>query len=585
MAIFKIIVFIFFSIFLTPCIAQSYDSVFINCPNRFITNYSFPIEIEFYNKGELVHIDKEIFLSYSEFESKLVKIKHGKGSTKIKLNLDEDAIISVNGSDFSKIILKDIQENIELSGNFNEDLVLEENKNYYISSDLIIAEGNELIIKPGVIVFIKKNANIVVNGKILCEGTISNPIVFTCAEHNNFWGGIIINNCVDTSFIKHSFFINGGGNNEHVFGHSDSQALVFVKNSNIDLSFCYFMDNIGKALGSSNSILTIKNCFISRCDTGAEFITSKVEADSCYIMFIPDEDGIVDDDDNDGWYFNATHSSGEESFIKNIYIFNTEDDGIDQNGAKLRVENCWIENCCHEGIACSNKNYVNIYNSVFKNCKQGVENGYGKANVSVDHCLFLNNEVGARFGDEYNILSEGKFNITNSVFYNNNVNILIYDPQLDDSSANSLFVYYSLTNTVAYDNKNNCIAGIPIFNSDYTLAASSPGYLAGNDQLSMGLVYSITEIQSVYSKENLCFYPNPAYDYINILIKDTVFNQYEVSIFSISGQKLRTWKFENFSNENYININISDIKSGVYLICLSSIETNIYAKLIINNDK
>ncbi|MCK9255506.1 MAG: right-handed parallel beta-helix repeat-containing protein, partial [Bacteroidales bacterium] len=477
--------------------AQQYDSVFINCPNTYDLYKNFPVEIELYKNGKLSYIDTEIDLNYADGEINTIKVRKGKGSTQININEDQNSTISIKGSTFSKTLYCNQSAIIELYDSLQNNLILEENKSYYISSDLIVPSSYKLTIGAGSRISIKENVNIIVDGIIQSDGGLNNPIIFDCNSPNKFWGGIIIKNDIDTSIFRHTFIINGGNDSQFSFGHSNSQPILFAENSNLILDRCYFMDNIGKAIGSLKSNLLIKNCFISRCDTGGEFLTSKVEADSCHIMFIPDEDGILEDDDNDGWYFNDVHPSGVESFVKNTYIISTEDDGIDQNKAKLRVENCWMEDCEHEGIACSNNNYVKINNCVFMNCGQGVENGYGKASVEVDHCLFLNNKVGVRFGDEYDILSEGKMYVTNSVFFNNDDNILNFDPQIGGPIDNSLFVSYSLTNTIDYDNINNCISGIPLFNSDYILVASSPGYLAGNDGYSMGLINSITTIPQI----------------------------------------------------------------------------------------
>ena len=113
--------------------AQQYDSVFINCPNTYDLYKNFPVEIELYKNGKLSYIDTEIDLNYADGEINTIKVRKGKGSTQININEDQNSTISIKGSTFSKTLYCNQSAIIELYDSLQNNLILEENKSYYIS--------------------------------------------------------------------------------------------------------------------------------------------------------------------------------------------------------------------------------------------------------------------------------------------------------------------------------------------------------------------------------------------------------------------------------------------------------------------
>jgi hypothetical protein len=89
--------------------------------------------------------------------------------------------------------------NLELGGTLNEDLTLETDTEYNLTSALIIPDGITLTVNPGVIVSATSGADVYVavlqGGKIMAEGTSSKPIVFTSGASTpnaGDWGGLIL---------------------------------------------------------------------------------------------------------------------------------------------------------------------------------------------------------------------------------------------------------------------------------------------------------------------------------------------------------------------------------------------------------
>ncbi len=87
----------------------------------------------------------------------------------------------------------------EIGGTLAEDLILETGTEYNLTSALIVSEGITLTINPGAVIKATTGADVYVaimqGGKIMAEGTSSNPIVFTsnsATPNPGDWGGLIV---------------------------------------------------------------------------------------------------------------------------------------------------------------------------------------------------------------------------------------------------------------------------------------------------------------------------------------------------------------------------------------------------------
>jgi hypothetical protein len=87
----------------------------------------------------------------------------------------------------------------EIGGTLSEDLILETGTEYNLTSALIVPDGFTLTINPGAVIKATTGADVYVaimqGGKIMAEGTSSNPIVFTsnsATPNPGDWGGLIV---------------------------------------------------------------------------------------------------------------------------------------------------------------------------------------------------------------------------------------------------------------------------------------------------------------------------------------------------------------------------------------------------------
>jgi hypothetical protein len=156
----------------------------------------------------------------------------------------------------------------------------------------------------------------------------------------------------------------------------------------------------------------------------------------------PDDSYVFRDADNDALYL----SESDAEIINTTFMF-AKDDGVDAGnteGDEMVFTNCRFEACFHEGAALSSGGVVirnhTFIGCVFTNCGQGLELGFSSPNhtVTADGCLFLNNGIGVRYGDNYNWSDvNGKMYIKNSSSVHNDKDIWnmvrkIWSPRIEN---------------------------------------------------------------------------------------------------------------------------------------------------------
>jgi hypothetical protein len=104
-----------------------------------------------------------------------------------------DIVININGDGGAAII-----EN-EIGGTLSSDLVLDADTTYDLTSALIVEDGFTLTMNPGTVVRATAGADVYIavkqGGKIIAEGTSTNPVVLTSnvsTPNAGDWGGLIL---------------------------------------------------------------------------------------------------------------------------------------------------------------------------------------------------------------------------------------------------------------------------------------------------------------------------------------------------------------------------------------------------------
>ena len=81
----------------------------------------------------------------------------------------------------------------------------------------------------------------------------------------------------------------------------------------------------------------------------------------------------------------------------------------------------------------------------------------------------------------------------------------------------------------------------------------------------------------------MMIYPNPATDYTNLTINAAEEGIFNLMIVDMAGKSIQTKKLELTAGENTVNLDLSSITNGVYMVSLNKGSLIINKKLIVNN--
>lgn len=206
---------------------------------------------------------------------------------------------------------------------------------------------------------------------------------------------------------KYTIFSRSGYHDteDYNWGHARRQALFYNNHSALTLDHCYMLDHIGQVFYPLNSTLDLNHILVQRVQTGGQLNYTQATIRNAVFTDFPDDSQSYKDADNDGLYIHASDVNIDSS----VFMF-AKDDGLDSGGdegGEVTISNTRFEACFHEGAALSSGGTVDkthtFNNCVFINCGQGLELGFSSSNheVFADDCLFQDNYIGIRYGDNY----------------------------------------------------------------------------------------------------------------------------------------------------------------------------------------
>ncbi len=433
-------------------------------------------------------------LTLNGTDSGTLALHRGKGSAEVEAAAGSAVLaMEVAGGNAARTVTAVAPDSPrELAGELSGDqLVWGPDEIVHITDDVSVPGGATLTIHAGTMVLLDAKTNLLVAGSIGCEGTVEAPIYFTSWNADKPWGGLRL--LSGGGACSYTFFTHGGGDGSKVFGHSGSQAVLFVDNGSLALDNVFLLDNAGKGLGSQSATLAVTDSLISRCDTGGELKQTQVSFHRTWFLEMPNADDEPVDDDNDGIYLHNPPPglpTNEPSATLTECVFAVgKDDGIDHNGSRIHVADSFIEGFHHEGIACSKDNWVEVSNTLVRGCQQGIESGYGSPEVRVDHCTVIENEVGFRLGDSYERVVSGSLTVTNSIaVQNSEANVWNFSRRDQGPLSDHVSISNSMVNTPEWNSINSNLPGLPEFDASWHLLPDSIGIGAGSDGLDMGLL-------------------------------------------------------------------------------------------------
>jgi len=427
----------------------------ILCQSTITSGHEVPIVVRFLDEHGKIDSSLTTTVTLSGggamIEKTNIRIVRGAGSVTSQIISDTDFELSIDGYDGFKQVQVDADQNFtQVSGTLSGNQTWTKSNKYQISSDLTIPQGTVLTIEAGTRVYLGNDVNIIVRGGMYLMGTESELISFS-SSGSSAWGGIEYDSPQQIVNLNYSIFSNGAGDQSKIYGHSNSQPVLKVLSGTMTMDNCFFIDNEGKAIAVHNTISTISNSLISRCDTGAEFRYSTTKIDGLYSMFLPDEDENIRDNDNDGLYFFELIESNPQTIeLNHVVIFGVEDDGIDFNDeSKAILQHCFFGKVHDKGISASKDCDVEVYRSIFAH---GDGQGIGlkdETEVFLENCTFYNNDIAIKCFSSAIGRGEGKLVMKNVIFSKS------ISETINKSSSGIITMDYSICDTETISGTEN----------------------------------------------------------------------------------------------------------------------------------
>ena len=211
---------------------------------------------------------------------------------------------------------------------------------YIVAGELIVAKGTTLTLLPGTLVLFQDNSRIVINGRLLAEGTPANPIRFTRATDKNYWLGLQFDQTMEDNRIRHAF-LEYARTNDGMIGVQKSRLLVEYA----DFDHC---DR--RRIRTLNSSLIVRQCRFANMFGPNEPPTTDNMSENIWGAGIPDGGWLLIEKNvfgtnkghNDAIDFDGPAAPKPIPYIHNNVFLGGADDAMDLEGDALIEGNLFM---------------------------------------------------------------------------------------------------------------------------------------------------------------------------------------------------------------------------------------------------
>ena len=395
-----------------------------------------------------------------------------------------------NNSDLTALF--QLSNGIILPDTLYEDVNLT-NQSYFVLNDLVINNGVTLTISEGTLIKMPPEGNIIVNGRLLINGTNYNPV--TIINNNALtidyrWGAICFNNASDTSKINnlHLFGASRGVDPTYQYGAiSGKDANLTIKNTLIeDVLFPIYIN------GGS---IDLRDCEIY-CEFTCDFInvkngTANINGNTFFGSNAIDTDAI----DLDG----VTNGLVKGNRIYNLTGFNSDGIDIGEMSSNILIENNLIYNSGDKGVSVGQGSTVVLKANVIVGSKVGIA-VKDNSTANVINNTFFRNDTSISAFEKNSGLGGGVIHVNNTLLYQRLGNP-IYKDELSEIS-----VKYSLSNTEIISGQGNILDDPRFLDKEHynlELMPDSPCINAGDPSLPLDQDGTISDIGGYYTYSEL----------------------------------------------------------------------------------
>jgi hypothetical protein len=355
---------------------------------------------------------------------------------------------------------------------------------YLATGTSVILESATLAIEPGVEIWFPSDAQLIVQGQLLAQGTTEAPIAFRLnPDYEAPWGNIQFDQSFSPNIIRHAL-VEGASKGEHPVHDRAAIAAWF---SSLTLDHITMISNASNPVYAEYSEIQLLNSTLHSDVTGDLINVRHGSAliDSC--LFVgndaPDTDAIDYDVVSDGIIRN--------SIIHSFRGFNSDGIDLGEGSQNILIEGGLIHHCTDKGISIGQSSNAVIQNMTITNCALGVAlKDLGAA--TVDHSTFYGNQYALSVYEKNPGMGGADILVQNSLLSNSS-----HSPLFQDSLSTALVF------DVLYDTDTLPFEGVAMANPlfaypdgfDFTLLEGSPAIGAGLDGADYGapLVWSVAQ--------------------------------------------------------------------------------------------
>lgn len=367
---------------------------------------------------------------------------------------------------------------------------------YYAPGTVKVAPNTTLFIEPGVNIMMPFQSNLVINGKLVIDGTKDDPVTIMNNETSESWGALCFIDATDSSVIK-NLIIKGATTG---VDFTRDRAALSSYNSNLSLDGV-IVEDVQAPIFIQLGKIEIKNCRLRTNFSGDLINIKRAEyalTENCDLMGNDafDSDAIDYDQIKSGIIRNNR--------IYNIYGFNSDAIDLGEDSKNILIENNIIYNVADKGISIGNQSSGIIKRNVIANCDQGVGIKDYISYGYIEHNTFYGNNYAVACFEKNIGEGGGTADVINSILINSRTSSVLKD------NLSTLNISYSLSNTDSLDGHHN-IKASPLLLNDLYPRLSSPVINKGNPGMPYDPDGTIADIGA---------YPFDQYRQTNLIINE-----------------------------------------------------------------
>ena len=400
-------------------------------------------------------------------------------SSILNYNCVEDTVFTALFESSEEIILPDL---------ISEDTVLINEHSYIVSQNLLIPSGITLTIQEGVQLRMLEGSSLVVEGKLLINGTEDNPVQITghTSIMNNRWGAICFDNASDTSYIRHTKISGaslGVNPSVHRGAISGINSHIIISHIEIeDVLFPIYVEN-GSFSISASSI---------SCDYICDYINIKggdalIEHCTFYGSNAEDTDAIDLD--------NVTNGMVRNNRIYNFLGSNSDGIDIGENSGNIHIQSNLIYHAFDKGISVGQSSSI----IAEKNVVVGSNHGIAIKDNSIAYLeknTFFYNDTSISCYEKNEGAGGGSAEVINTILSSSVSSSIYFD------NLSSVSVSYSLSDSELLPGEGNLFSDPQFMDQDIynlELASDSPCFDSGSPYLPLDQDGTNSDIGAYYT--------------------------------------------------------------------------------------